>query len=154
MQISGATYLPVEQDARGIIALHGQIGSIQGTSQFDVPPDQRLYAGGSGTVRGYTYQTIGPLFPDDTPEGGLAFDAASIEFRQHITKTIGIVPFLDVGQVNAGSAPLQGTLRAGAGLGARYYTSIGPIRLDVAVPLTRVAGSSAFALYIGLGEAF
>lgn len=149
-----STYLPVERDARGIIAIHGEVGSIQGATQFQVPPDQRFYAGGSGTVRGYTYQTIGPLFPDDTPEGGLAVDTASLEFRQRVYGHFGIVPFVDVGQVSAGGAPFQGILRVGMGLGARYYTGIGPIRLDVALPLTRVAGSGAFALYVGLGEAF
>ncbi len=153
-QGTAATYLPVEANGRGIIAVRGQAGSIQGATQFGVPPDQRFYAGGSGTVRGYTYQTIGPLFADDNPEGGLGYDAASLEFRQHVGKSFGIVPFVDAGQVNSGSAPFQGTLRVGVGLGARYYTGIGPIRVDVAVPLTRVAGSGAFALYIGLGEAF
>jgi translocation and assembly module TamA len=153
-QAVAATYIPVERDARGIIALRGQVGSIQGTTQFDVPPDQRFYAGGSGTVRGYTYQTIGPLFPDDIPEGGLAMDAVNLEFRQHVGKSFGVVPFVDAGQVNSGSAPFQGKLRVGVGMGLRYYTGIGPIRLDVAFPMTRVAGSGAFALYIGLGEAF
>jgi translocation and assembly module TamA len=153
-QASAATYLAVEPDARGILALRGQIGSIQGASQFQVPADQRFYAGGSSTVRGYTYQTVGPLFPDDIPEGGNAIDAATIEFRQRILKSFGIVPFIDAGQVSAGSAPFQGTMSIGAGLGARYYTSIGPIRADFAIPLKRTAGSGAFALYIGLGEAF
>ena len=149
-----STYIPVERDARGIIAVRGQVGTIQGTTQFKVPPDQRFYAGGSGTVRGYTYQTIGPLFPDDLPEGGLAMDAVNLEFRQHVGKNFGLVPFVDAGQVNAGSAPFQGKIRVGFGLGFRYYTGIGPIRLDVAFPVTRVAGSGAFALYIGLGELF
>jgi translocation and assembly module TamA len=153
-QAYAATYISVEQSARGIIALRGQIGSIQGATLFNVPPDQRFYAGGSSTVRGYTYQTIGPLFPDDIPEGGDAFDAASVEFRQHVWGNFGVVPFLDAGQVSSGSEPFTGTLRVGAGLGGRYYTSIGPIRLDVALPLTRTAGSGAFALYVGLGEAF
>jgi translocation and assembly module TamA len=151
---SAATYLQVEKDARGIIALRGQVGTIQGTSQFQVPADQRFYAGGSGTIRGYTYQTVGPLFPDDTPEGGLAIDTFSVELRQHITEKIGIVPFVDAGQVSASSAPFTGTLRVGVGLGGRYYTAIGPLRLDIAFPVTRVAGSSAFAAYVGLGEAF
>ncbi|GAN81504.1 autotransporter assembly complex protein TamA [Acidocella aminolytica] len=151
---TGSVYWPVERKAWGVVAMHGVVGSIQGTSQFGVPPDQRFYAGGSGTVRGYSYQTIGPLFPDDKPEGGLAMDAINFEFRQHITKSIGIVPFIDAGQVSAGSAPFKGTVRVGMGLGARYYTSIGPIRADIAFPMKRTAGSSAFALYIGLGEAF
>jgi translocation and assembly module TamA len=151
---SASTYLAVEHNARGIIALRGQIGSIQGASQFQVPPDQRFYAGGSGTVRGYGYQTIGPLFADDKPEGGLSLDAASLEFRQRVGKSFGVVPFVDAGQVGPGSAPFEGKLRVGVGIGARYYTSIGPIRLDVAVPLKRTPNSGAFALYIGLGEAF
>ena len=151
---TGSVYFPVERNAWGVIAVHGVVGSIQGATQFGVPPDQRFYAGGSGTVRGYAYQTIGPLFADDKPEGGLAMDAIEFEFRQHITKTIGIVPFIDAGQVNAGSAPFQGKVSVGYGLGARYYTSIGPIRADIALPLKRTPGSGGFALYLGLGEAF
>jgi translocation and assembly module TamA len=151
---SVATYLAVEPNDRGIIAVRGQVGTIRGVSQFQVPADQRFYAGGSGTVRGYAYQTIGPLFPDDTPEGGLSMDAFSLEFRQHIGKSFGIVPFVDAGQVSAGNTPFTGRLYTGAGLGGRYYTSIGPIRVDVAVPLTRIAGSAAFEIYVGLGEAF
>jgi len=153
-QLSASTYLPVERDARGIIALRAQIGSIQGASQFQVPADQRFYAGGSGSVRGFSYQTIGPLFPDDTPAGGNAIDTGAIEFRQHIGKSFGVVPFVDAGQVSAGSAPFTGTLRVGVGIGARYYTGIGPIRVDVAFPLNRTPNSGAFALYIGLGESF
>jgi translocation and assembly module TamA len=153
-QAYAATYISVERDAFGVIALRGQISSILGASQFQVPADQRFYAGGTSTVRGYTYQTVGPLFADDIPEGGLGLDAGTIEFRQHITKSIGIVPFIDAGQVDAGSAPFEGTLSVGAGLGLRYYTGIGPIRADFAIPLKRTAGSGAFALYIGLGEAF
>ncbi len=153
-QTAASTYLAVEPQARGIIALRGLLGSIQGASQFQVPPDQRFYAGGTGTVRGYTYQTIGPLFADGIPEGGTAIDAATIEFRQRIGKNFGIVPFVDAGQVSANSRPFSGTLHEGAGLGLRYYTGIGPIRVDAAVPLNRTTGSGAFALYIGLGEAF
>jgi len=153
-QASAATYLAVEPGARGLLALRALVGSIQGASQFQVPADQRFYAGGSGTVRGYTYQTVGPLFPDDIPEGGNSIDAGTIEFRQRILKNFGIVPFVDAGQVSASSAPFQGIMSIGAGLGLRYYTSIGPIRADFAIPLKRTAGSGAFALYIGLGEAF
>jgi translocation and assembly module TamA len=151
---SASTYLAVEPEGRGVIAVRGQVGTIRGASQLQVPADQRFYAGGSGTVRGYAYQTIGPLFPDDTPQGGLALDAFSLEFRQHIGENFGIVPFVDAGQVSAGNAPFTGRLRVGVGLGGRYYTSIGPIRVDFAVPMTRIAGDSAFEIYVGLGEAF
>ncbi len=154
LRAAASFYLPVETGGWGVLALRGQVGSIQGARRFQLPPDQRFYAGGSGTVRGYTYQTVGPLFPDKVPEGGAAMDAFSVEFRQHVTRTIGLVPFVDAGQVSAGSAPFTGTLRVSAGLGGRYYTAIGPIRLDVAFPLNRSRGSGSFALYLGLGEAF
>jgi translocation and assembly module TamA len=154
IQVSGSTYLAVEPAARGILALRALVGTIQGASQFQVPPDERFYGGGTGTVRGYSYQTIGPLFPDDNPEGGTAIDAGTIEFRQRVFKSFGIVPFVDAAQVSAHSRPFAGPVSVGAGLGLRYYTSIGPIRVDFAVPLKRTAGSSSFALYIGLGEAF
>jgi translocation and assembly module TamA len=149
-----ATYIPVEAAGRGIIAVQLLVGSLLGATRFEVPPDQRYYAGGSGTVRGYYYQTIGPLFPDDTPEGGGAMDAVNLEFRQHVWGNFGVVPFVDAGQVSTTSAPFTGTIRVGAGLGARYYTGIGPIRFDVAFPLERTPGSGSFALYVGLGEAF
>ena len=154
MQATGSTYLSVEPGGRGILALRALVGSIQGASQFQVPPDERFYGGGTGTVRGYSYETIGPLFPDDNPEGGVAIDAGTIEFRQRVFGSFGIVPFVDAGQVSAHSRPFAGPISIGAGLGLRYYTGIGPIRVDFAVPMKRTPGSDSFALYIGLGEAF
>jgi translocation and assembly module TamA len=153
-QAAASTYLSVEKNARGVLALRALVGSIQGATQFQVPPDQRFYAGGSSTIRGYAYQMVGPLFPDEIPEGGNAIDTGTIEFRQRVYRNFGIVPFIDAGQVSAGSAPFSGTFVAGAGLGLRYYTGIGPIRVDFAKPLKYTHGSGAFQLYIGLGEAF
>ena len=118
------------------------------------PPDQRLYAGGSTTVRGYRYQQISPLFPDNRPTGGTSLDAGQLELRQRIVGKIGAVLFADAGQVATTSAPFNGPLRVGVGVGARYYTPIGPIRLDVAVPVDKVPGDDSFELYIGLGETF
>jgi translocation and assembly module TamA len=153
-QGSAATYIPVEDNGRGVVAVRVMAGTMLGATPFEVPPDQRFYAGGSGTVRGYTYQTIGPLFPDNTPQGGASMDAVNLEFRQHVWGNFGIVPFVDAGQVSTSSTPWGGEMRVGAGVGARYYTSIGPIRVDLAVPLARIPGSGSFALYVGLGEAF
>jgi translocation and assembly module TamA len=119
-----------------------------------VPPDQRFYAGGTGTVRGYTYQTVGPLFYDGIPAGGTAIDAAEIEFRQRIGKSFGFAPFIDAGQVSAHGTPFTGTLRVGTGFGLLYYTGIGPVRIDFGVPLERPPGGASFAVYIGLGQAF
>ncbi len=159
LQASGSTYLDLAQvrlarPGRSVIAVRVTVGSVQGASVFELPPDQRLYAGGSSTVRGYKYQGVGPLFADGNPIGGTSLDAATIEFRQRLFRSFGLVGFADAGQVSEHSGPFQGTLRVGAGVGARYFTSIGPIRLDFAVPLNKPPGGDSFELYIGLGETF
>ena len=146
--------LGLTQPGRSIVAVRGIVASAQGASQFDLPPDQRFYAGGSATVRGFKYQSVGPLFADNNPQGGAALDAATIEFRQRVWGNIGAALFVDAGQVSAENAPFQGTLREGVGTGVRYYTPIGPIRVDVAVPLNKPPNGDSFELYLGLGQAF
>ena len=153
MQVQGSTYLNLGAPGRSILALRGLVGTVQGASTFALPPDQRFYAGGSGTVRGYKYQSVGPQFADRRPTGGTSITAATVEFRQRIGESFGAVAFVDAGQVSNSSAGF-GSLRAGAGVGARYYTAIGPIRLDVAVPLNKRNGDDAFEAYIGIGQAF
>jgi translocation and assembly module TamA len=119
-----------------------------------VPADKRLYAGGSDTVRGYKYQTVGPVFPDNQPQGGTSMVAGTVELRQRIGKQFGAVAFVDAGQVSASGWSFDGPWGIGAGLGARYYTSIGPIRLDLAVPVNKLPDSGSFQVYIGIGQAF
>ncbi|HKM64795.1 MAG TPA: BamA/TamA family outer membrane protein [Acidisphaera sp.] len=159
MQASASTYLDAsgllgEAPGRSVVALRGLVGETAGASQFEVPADKRFYAGGSGTVRGYKYQQVGPLFPDTKPEGGTAVSAGTIEFRQRVLESFGVAAFVDAGQVSASGAPFTENWAVGAGVGFRYYTSIGPIRLDVALPLQHVPGNDAFEVYIGIGEAF
>jgi translocation and assembly module TamA len=159
LQVSGSTYfdlatLGLADPGRSVVAVRGLAGAVQGASQFDLPPDQRFYGGGSGTVRGFKYQSIGPSFADGNPAGGTAIDAGSIEFRQRLFGDFGGVAFLDAGQVSTSHFPFTGRLRVGTGVGVRYYTPIGPIRLDVAVPVNAPPHSDRFELYIGLGQAF
>ena len=153
LQLQGSTYFDLGAPGRSVLAVRGLVGSVQGASTFQLPPDQRFYAGGGGTVRGYKYQSIGPRFRDNRPTGGTSLTAATVEFRQRFGESFGAVAFLDAGQVSTGSAGFGG-LRAGAGVGARYYTAIGPIRLDVAVPLNKRNGDDTLELYIGIGQAF
>jgi translocation and assembly module TamA len=153
-QLSGSTYLDLFGNGRSILALRGLVGQVSGAGVFDLPPDQRFYAGGSATVRGYRYQTLGPHFPDGTPTGGTAISAGTVELRQRIIGNYGFATFLDVGQVTSNGEPFTSTWRAGAGIGARYYTSIGPIRVDFAVPLNKLPGGDSFEVYIGIGQAF
>ena len=154
MQASGSTYFDLTGEGRSIVALRGLVGKIAGAGVFSLPPDQRFYAGGSSTVRGFRYQSIGPHFPDNNPTGGTAISAGTVEFRQRILGNYGVVGFIDAGQVSANGAPFTSDWRVGAGVGFRYYTSIGPIRADIAVPLNKQPGGDSFELYLGLGQAF
>jgi translocation and assembly module TamA len=143
---------------RSVLALRALAGLAAGAGEFSLPPDQRFYAGGSGTIRGYRYQSVGPLFPNGNPIGGTAINAGSVEFRQRIGTNFGTAVFLDAGNVSKSLNPISGTLKTGAGAGLRYYTPIGPIRLDIALPLQRRTTGfnpdDAFEIYIGLGQAF
>jgi translocation and assembly module TamA len=175
---------------RSVLALRAIAASALGASDVeeivdghavlvpDLPPDQRFYAGGSGTVRGYRYQSVGPQFPDGNPVGGTAMTALNVEFRQRIAQSFGAAVFADAGEVTdklstlsglihgkrcSAATPLEGTASAqgtptcytvGVGVGARYYSPIGAIRLDFAVPTFRRSNDDRFEVYIGLGQAF
>jgi translocation and assembly module TamA len=160
LQASGSTYFDVgdwvfgARPGRSVLAFRGLVGSVQGASQFELPPDQRFYGGGSGTIRGFKYQSVGPLFPDLNPMGGTAIDAGTVEYRQRFFDSFGAAVFVDGGQVSAGNLPFSGTVRIGTGVGLRYYTSIGPVRVDVALPVNRPPGGDKFEFYIGLGQSF
>jgi translocation and assembly module TamA len=159
LQGSASTYvdfatLGMGKPGRTVLALRGLVGSAQGASEFALPPDQRFYAGGSATVRGYKYQSVGPQFADGNPVGGTSIDAATIELRQRIWGPVGAAVFADAAQVSTRSAPFGGRLEEGVGFGVRYYTPIGPVRVDVAVPVTRQTDGDSFELYLGLGQAF
>lgn len=153
-QMSGSTYLDLSHDGRSVLAFRALLGQVSGAGVFGLPPDQRFYAGGTGTVRGYRYQSVGPLFVDGKPTGGTAVSAGTIEFRQRFLEHWGMATFLDVGQASADGKPLSSNLREGAGAGVRYYTPIGPIRVDFAMPLVPVRGGDSFEVYIGIGQAF
>lgn len=154
MQLSGSSYLDLGEPSRSVLALRGMVGDVQGAGQMDLPPDKRFYAGGSTTVRGYKYQSIGPQTYSGKPLGGTAMAAGTIEFRQRILEDYGVVAFADVGQVNTSALPFTGIWRLGAGVGARYYTTFGPIRVDVALPVVKQNNGGSFEVYIGLGQAF
>jgi translocation and assembly module TamA len=159
LQGTGSTYfdlatIGISPPGQSVLAFRGLVGSAQGASDFQLPPDQRFYGGGSGTVRGYKYQSVGPLFADGNPIGGTSIDAATVELRQRVWGNFGAVAFVDAGQVSIASAPFEGALQEGVGVGARYYTGIGPIRVDVAVPVNRPPHGDSFEFYLGLGQAF
>jgi len=158
--LSIATYfdlnnlLPIAP-GRSVLAARALAGVAEGAGELSLPPDQRFYAGGTSTIRGYGYQLVGPMFPNtDNPTGGTAITTGGLEFRQRLYSNWGFVAFVDAGQVSASLKPLPDDIRVGAGAGVRYYTPIGPIRFDLAVPVDRRAGEDSFEVYIGLGQAF
>lgn len=150
-----AAYRALDEDKRYILAGRIAAGSIFGTELFDVPPQRRFYVGGGGTLRGFDYQSQSPHNVRGDIIGGLSYVAASAEARIKVTDTIGIVPFVDVGAASEGSAPDFSDLGVGAGIGLRYYTAIGPVRLDVAVPVANADdGQAGYGVYLSLGQAF
>ncbi len=153
-QLAGSTYLDLSGNGRSVIALRGLLGDALGADESSLPPDLRFYAGGSGTVRGYRYQSVGPQFPDGTPIGGTQITAAGVEYRQRFLQNWGFTLFTDAAEVNARGVSFPVKYGVGAGAGLLYYTSIGPIRAQFALPAVKLPNSGSFQLYVGIGQAF
>ena len=105
-------------------------------------------------MRGYGYQKIGPVDVNGDPAGGRSLAEFSIETRVKAYGNFGIVPFLDGGTIYTSALPRLGDFQYGAGVGVRYYSNFGPIRLDVGTPLNPQPGDSRIAVYVSLGQAF
>ncbi|WP_192180779.1 autotransporter assembly complex protein TamA [Mesorhizobium amorphae] len=150
----GSAYQSIDSASKFVLAERVAIGSIVGTSLEHVPADRRFYSGGGGSVRGYAYQGIGPKDIDGQPIGGLSFFETSVEMRIAVTDTVGIVPFVDAGTVSTQSFPDFSDMKVGAGVGVRYLTPFGPLRVDAAIPLNRDPGDPRFGIYAGIGQAF
>ena len=151
-QVSG--YLPFDEDRRFVLAGRFKAGLVAGANAADIPVDDRFYSGGGGSVRGYAYQAIGPRADDGTPLGGKSVVEASVEARYRIRPNIGIVAFVDGGSVSTDEFSNFEDARYGAGIGVRYSTPAGPIRLDVAAPLNPTDFDDAVQVYISIGQAF
>lgn len=151
---TGSTYFDVTGDGRGVLALRTAIGSVVGASIGQITLDKRFYAGGGGSVRGFPYQSIGPRDSANRPLGGASLLEASAEWRQRIAGPWGAVAFIDAGTVSDDTLPGSGIARIGVGAGLRYLTAIGPIRVDIGVPLNRQSGDPSYGLYVGIGQAF
>jgi translocation and assembly module TamA len=153
--VSGSTYWSLGQDQRAILAGKLALASLDGAALFPLPADQRIYAGGGGSIRPYGYQLAGPLDIGNKPIGGRSSLVLNLESRIKITENIGIVPFVDAGSYYETPTPQLGrTLLYGVGLGFRYYTAFGPLRVDLATPMHKRSADSPIQIYISLGQAF
>lgn len=150
-QVEGSFYFPMGEKL--VIAGRSRLGSILGSSVDRIAPSRRYFAGGGGSVRGYGYQDIGPRDVNNDPIGGRSLAEFSLEARVRFG-VFGVVPFVDAGNISTGFLPNFNDLRIGAGIGARYYSSFGPIRVDVGTPLNPQKGDPKVAVYVSLGQAF
>jgi translocation and assembly module TamA len=151
-QIDGSFYRPVRDNV--VVAGRARLGTIFGARRDRIAPSRRFYAGGGGSVRGYSFQGLGPRDPVfDDPIGGRSLAEFALEARVRIGN-FGIVPFIDAGNIYTSPLPELDDLRFGAGIGVRYHTRFGPIRVDVGTPLSRQSGDPRVAVYVSLGQAF
>jgi len=149
--VEGTFYYPVSSSI--VIAGRAKAGTIQGVARDDLAPSRRYYGGGGGSVRGYGYQRLGPFDPNGDPVGGRSLNEFALEARYRFGD-FGIVPFVDAGNSYESTTPDLSSLRYGAGIGGRFYTSFGPMRVDIATPLNPREGDGKVALYISIGQAF
>ncbi|WP_374942449.1 autotransporter assembly complex family protein [Sphingomonas sp.] len=154
-------YARAQIDATGYRAIGGvvlaartRLGTILGAPRDQVAPSRRFYAGGGASVRGYGFQSIGPRDPNNDPIGGRSLAEFAIEARVKLFGNVGLVPFLDAGNIYTAALPDLTRMRFGTGLGLRYYSSFGPIRVDVGTPVNPQPGDTRIAVYVSLGQAF
>ncbi|RZK03471.1 MAG: hypothetical protein EOO76_02655 [Novosphingobium sp.] len=150
-RIDASGYYPVSDDF--VLAARVRFGTIQGAARDDIAPSRRFYAGGGGSVRGYGFQMLGPLDPNGDPIGGRSVNEAAAEVRYRFGN-FGVVGFVDVGQAYESTMPKLSDLRYGVGIGGRFYTNFGPMRLDIATPINRRPGEARVSVYVSIGQAF
>lgn len=154
-QLDASYYQPTGDNL--VIAGRVRLGTIVGTGIENIAPSRRFYAGGGGSVRGYGFQQIGPRDTLNEPSGGRALTEFSLEARVKtglLGGAVSVVPFVDAGAVDTTTTPSFNDLKIGVGVGIRYQTNFGPIRIDVGTPLNPSPGDSRIGVYVALGQAF
>jgi len=152
--LDARAYRGFGEDDRFVFAGRALVGTVVGASATDVPPDYLFFSGGGGTVRGFPFQSLGVDLGGGTIVGGRAFLGLSAEARYRISESFGAAAFVDAGHLGAdGFFDAGSDWQIGAGLGLRYYTGIGPVRFDVALPVSGPGGSGV-QFYVGIGQSF
>ncbi len=151
----GSAYYDITGEKAYVLAARTRFASIIAGDVSDVPATRRLYSGGGGSVRGFAQRFVGPLDASDDPIGGLSALEAGLELRARLYGDIGGVVFAEAGSVSVESFPdFNDGVQTAAGVGLRYYSPAGPIRIDVAFPLNARDADDAFQLYFSIGQAF
>jgi translocation and assembly module TamA len=156
--VDGRVYRSLGTPGRFVIAARAQAGAVFGSSLLQTPRDDLFFSGGGGTVRGQPYRSLGVAvargFGPEFLIGGKYFLAGSLELRAKVSDKIGVVGFVEWGSIGLdGFSGALDTSHAGAGLGLRYDTGLGPIRVDIAAPISGTTGEGV-QFYVGLGQSF
>ncbi len=150
-----ATYYAIDEAKRYVLAGRTRLGTVVSSAQQKVPDNHRFYAGGAGSVRGYDRNIIGPLDAKNNPDGGRFVFELGAEIRAQIYGDIGVALFAESAMVEEQPNPqADSRMQTGVGVGLRYYSPVGPVRLDLAIPLEKREVDADFELYISLGQAF
>lgn len=155
-EVGVSGYYPLDAEQRFVLAGRTRVASLVGERRENIPANKRIYAGGGDSIRGYAYQTVGPLNDDKDPIGGRSKIEFSGELRARVYGDFGLVPFFAAGNAYESVLPqVSQEYQWAAGLGFRYYTSFGPLRLDAAFPLNPRSGvDDPFQIYFSIGQAF
>ncbi|GAA4658526.1 autotransporter assembly complex family protein [Bartonella pachyuromydis] len=155
MTVEGRSYFALDERNRFVFAARAKLGTILGSDRAQLPSDILFLSGGGGSVRGYAYRNIGIKTDNDAVVGGRALLEGSAELRLSLTDKIGLVSFLDGGSVGEKARfDFSKKIKWGAGIGGRYMTDLGPLRVDLAFPLKREKGDPRIGFYVGIGQAF
>jgi translocation and assembly module TamA len=150
----GSGYLALDDDKEWVLAGRVRLGTVVGDRRDDIPLPKRFFAGGGGSIRGFGYKRAGPIDDEDRPIGGASVLELNGEMRWRISEDFGAVAFVDAGGAYEDALPDFNRLFVGAGLGVRYYSPIGPVRLDVATPVSGGKGEPSVQVYVSVGQAF
>lgn len=156
--VDGRVFRSLGEPGKLVIAVRGQAGAVFGSMLLETPRDDLFLSGGGGTVRGQPYRSLGiPVLRGFGPQfliGGRYFLAGSLELRAKVSERVGLVGFVDWGSIGLdGFADATAVSHSGAGFGLRYDTGLGPIRLDIAAPISGTTGDGV-QVYVGLGQSF
>jgi translocation and assembly module TamA len=154
VEATGSAYLGLDEEKTWVLAGRVRLGTVVGDGRDEIPLPKRFFAGGGGSIRGFGYKRAGPIDEEDRPIGGASVLELNAEMRWRISEDLGAVAFIDAGGAYEDTIPDFNKLFVGAGLGVRYYSPIGPVRFDVATPVTGGKGEPSVQIYVSIGQAF
>lgn len=156
VRLDARQYTDLGTEGRVVLAARAQTVAVFGPALSRTPREFLSYSGGGGTVRGLPFQSLG-VVTDGISSGGQGFAALSLEARVRVNDSFSVAAFTDAGFVAERAFGGQSDWHVGAGVGIRYLTPVGPLRLDVATPVRRnatAADARRLQIYVGIGQAF